>query len=155
MHLSSVLRQAVSRLGKRAGAQLHLDDLPGVPAHDSGATQQRGYKRGHRRQSYSALSLKKNKGVRRLSKATLKCADLFCGGGGTSEGLSQACESVGRKLDLLAVNHWPVAVETHAANHPGARHLCASLDNINPTKEFRGKLDLREHCARRYWPRED
>lgn len=72
----------------------------------------------------------------------LVACDLFCGAGGTSTGLAQTCESAGLALDLTAVNHWSVAIETHSANHPKARHLCESLDSIEPRKLIRGKLDL-------------
>lgn len=73
---------------------------------------------------------------------TLRAADLFCGAGGTSTGLYRACDRLGAKLELLAVNHWSTAVETHAKNHPAARHLCASLDSLNPRDAVRGRLDL-------------
>lgn len=74
---------------------------------------------------------------------TIRAIDLFCGAGGTSTGLSQACDRIGAKLALTAINHWDIAVETHAANHPVANHLCETLDNINPTKlAGMGKLDL-------------
>ncbi|HJR05094.1 MAG TPA: DNA cytosine methyltransferase [Methylomirabilota bacterium] len=74
---------------------------------------------------------------------TVRAADLFCGAGGTSTGLALACEDVGKRVDLLAVNHWPRAVESHKANHPWARHLCKSLHEIDPLKEIpRGALDL-------------
>lgn len=62
----------------------------------------------------------------------IQAADLFCGAGGTSTGLYRACHSLGRRVDLLAVNHWKVAIETHSINHPGARHICAKLDAIRP-----------------------
>lgn len=70
-------------------------------------------------------------------------ADLFCGAGGSSTGLIQAANSLGLNLNLLAVNHWQVAVQTHSANHPWARHLCADLSTIDPSKAIpNGKLDL-------------
>lgn len=69
-------------------------------------------------------------------------ADLFCGAGGTSTGLARACDRLGVGLDLTAVNHWPIAVETHAANHPAARHLCNDLDEVNPRKAIGRRLDL-------------
>ena len=71
----------------------------------------------------------------------IRAADLFCGGGGFSSGLRRACERLGRRLHLTAVDHWPTAVETHAANHPDAVHLCESLDSIDPRKVAR-RLDL-------------
>lgn len=76
-------------------------------------------------------------------KIDLVMADLFCGAGGTSTGAVEAAEIVGRKPKLTAINHWPVAVETHALNHPEARHLCTNIDEVNPRKLFQeGELDL-------------
>ncbi len=74
---------------------------------------------------------------------TLRAADLFSGAGGTSSGLSAACQSLGLKLDLLAVNHWPIAISSHSKNHELARHLCASLDSVDPRQVVPGgRLDL-------------
>lgn len=73
----------------------------------------------------------------------LYCADLFCGAGGTSTGLLRAAAGLGRTVDLLAVNHWNLAIDTHTANHPGVRHLCESLDHIDPVRVVPGgRLDL-------------
>lgn len=70
-------------------------------------------------------------------------ADLFCGAGGTSEGACEAAIACGHTPKLTAINHWDVAVATHTANHPNARHYCASLDALNPRDLFReGELDL-------------
>ena len=70
-------------------------------------------------------------------------ADLFAGGGGFSTGIAEACKQLGRKPDLVAINHWKVAVETHKRNHPWARHLCTGLEAVNPTDEVRGgRLNL-------------
>lgn len=73
---------------------------------------------------------------------TIAAADLFCGAGGSSTGLVRAATARGIRLDLLAVNHWPRAVETHSAAHPWARHVCASLDSIDPRDVVPGRLDL-------------
>ena len=73
----------------------------------------------------------------------IRAVDLFCGAGGTSSGLRQACEKRGLRLQLLAINHWDVAIATHEANHPDMQHLCADIDNINPRSVVpSGKLDL-------------
>lgn len=56
----------------------------------------------------------------------LTFTDIFCGAGGSSTGLVAA----GLKL-TLAANHWARAIETHAANHPGADHLCADVSNYD------------------------
>jgi len=70
-------------------------------------------------------------------------ADLFCGAGGTSTGLIQACRALGRDIKLLAINHWDVAIMSHKANHPEARHMCESLDNVDPRKAMpSGRLDI-------------
>lgn len=56
----------------------------------------------------------------------LTFTDIFCGAGGSSTGL------VAAGLELrLAANHWARAIETHAANHPGADHICADINNYD------------------------
>lgn len=65
-------------------------------------------------------------------EAVIDGADLFCGAGGTSEGLTRACVRAGKKLRLIAVNHWQLAIDTHEKNHPEARHVCAALEGLNP-----------------------
>lgn len=52
----------------------------------------------------------------------MRVADLFAGAGGFSEGAKQAGARV-----VWAGNHWPVAVETHAANNPDTLHACENL----------------------------
>jgi DNA (cytosine-5)-methyltransferase 1 len=70
-------------------------------------------------------------------------ADLFCGAGGTSTGACEAAQLLGQNPVLTAINHWPVAIETHTKNHPTSRHLCTSLDAVNPRELFdEGQLGL-------------
>jgi len=72
-----------------------------------------------------------------------RIADLFCGAGGTSTGILQACAQIGERANLLAVNHWPTAINTHSLNHPGVRHICESLDALSPRVAVPGgRLDL-------------
>jgi len=68
----------------------------------------------------------------------VKAADLFCGAGGTSTGLALAARELGLELDLLAINHWEIAIDTHSANHPNARHLCEEMDTVNPRRVVPG-----------------
>jgi DNA (cytosine-5)-methyltransferase 1 len=69
--------------------------------------------------------------------------DLFAGAGGTSTGLIEACEELGIKLNLVAVNHWEKAVKTHEANYPWARHLQADVEAVNPLEAVpNGHLDI-------------
>jgi len=62
----------------------------------------------------------------------LYCADLFCGAGGTSSGLVAAARELGLDVELIAINHWPVAIATHSANYPWARHICARIEEVQP-----------------------
>lgn len=74
---------------------------------------------------------------------TYRVADLFCGAGGSSTGALRAIRDMGGELDLVAVNHWDVAIATHSRNHPGARHHCVNLDAARPEDIVpEGYLDL-------------
>ena len=57
----------------------------------------------------------------------MRAVDLFAGAGGWST----AARKCGVEV-VAAVNHWPVAVATHQANHPETRHYCASLHGFDP-----------------------
>jgi len=73
----------------------------------------------------------------------IKAADLFCGCGGTSAGLYDAADELGVIVDLLAINHWDIAIDTHTQNHTSASHLCENLDNVNPREVVPGgKLNI-------------
>lgn len=52
--------------------------------------------------------------------------DLFAGGGGFTTG----AEAAGVKV-LWATNHWPLAVQVHANNHPDTRHAVQDLQQAN------------------------
>jgi DNA (cytosine-5)-methyltransferase 1 len=70
-------------------------------------------------------------------------ADLFCGAGSLSMGATDALLELGYRPEFVAVNHWPVAVETYARNHAGSRVHCVTLDAAFPaTLVPEGKLDL-------------
>lgn len=73
-----------------------------------------------------------------MKTSEIEGADLFCGAGGTSEGMMRAAEERGVKLNLLAINHWDTAVSSHSLNHPAVRHRCESLDAVNPRKAVPG-----------------
>lgn len=73
----------------------------------------------------------------------INIVDLFCGGGGESTGMISAADSLGFDVSLLAINHWELAVETHARNHPTAQHLCESIQSVDPVKAVPGgRVDL-------------
>jgi len=56
----------------------------------------------------------------------LKAIDLFAGAGGFSTGAAMAGASV-----VWAANHWPTAVQWHAANHPNTEHACQDLQQAD------------------------
>lgn len=59
----------------------------------------------------------------------MKAIDLFAGWGGFTLGASMAGVEV-----VWAANHWPLAVETHAANHPTVQHVCQDLRQADWSK---------------------
>lgn len=78
-----------------------------------------------------------------LTGKIIRAADLFCGAGGTSTGARRAITELGGKLQLTAVNHWDVAIQTHTAMHPDAKHLHADLEHVRPREAVpEGVLDL-------------
>ncbi len=62
----------------------------------------------------------------------LLVADLLCGAGGSSTGCEQALRALGYEMELVCLNHWPVAIETHRINHPKARHYCQDIATVRP-----------------------
>ena len=63
--------------------------------------------------------------------------DLFAGGGGASVGIEAA---LSRFVDL-AINHDPLAIAVHRANHPNTRHLEADVWEVQP-REATGGLPV-------------
>lgn len=61
--------------------------------------------------------------------------DLFAGGGGASVGIRAA---LGREPDI-AINHDPVALAVHKANHPGTRHAEADIWEVRPRDATNGR----------------
>lgn len=59
-------------------------------------------------------------------------ADLLCGAGGSSTGCARALTSLGLRMELVCVNHWGVAIDTHKRNHPEARHYCQDISTVRP-----------------------
>lgn len=63
--------------------------------------------------------------------------DNFAGGGGASTGIEMA---LGRSPDY-AINHDPVALAMHHANHPETQHLCNSVWKVDPD-DIKGPIGL-------------
>lgn len=68
-------------------------------------------------------------------KAREIVVDNFAGGGGASCGIEAA---IGRSVDI-AINHDPVAVAMHKANHPDTEHYCENVWNVNPREAAKGR----------------
>ena len=60
----------------------------------------------------------------------MRVVDLFCGGGGASEGIRMA---LGVDVEL-AVNHSPAAIRMHSANHPNTRHIQGNVWGAYPVR---------------------
>jgi DNA (cytosine-5)-methyltransferase 1 len=67
-----------------------------------------------------------------MSRRKILVADLLCGAGGSSTGCARALNELGLEMELVCVNHWPVAIETHTKNHPEARHHCQDISTVRP-----------------------
>lgn len=63
----------------------------------------------------------------RTSSVTV--TDQFCGAGGSSIGATAA----GAEL-RLALNHWPLAIQTHNTNFPDAAHDCTDVSACDPRR---------------------
>ena len=73
----------------------------------------------------------------------VEVADLFCGAGGSSTGAQKAIESLGAVMKLRAINHWNVAIDTHARNHPDAIHVIEDVSVAKPQEIVPdGHLDI-------------
>lgn len=72
----------------------------------------------------------------------MKAIDLFAGAGGFTAGAEAAGVQV-----VWAANHNELAVETHAANHPGAKHSCQDLRQADFTSVPRHDLLLASPCC--------
>lgn len=66
----------------------------------------------------------------------IRAVDLFCGAGGLSTALAIACEILDVGIELVAVNHWNRAVETHEMNHPWSRTYQSTIEDIDPDSVF-------------------
>ncbi len=61
--------------------------------------------------------------------------DLFAGGGGASVGLENALRA---PVDI-AINHDPVALAVHKANHPSTQHLVTDIWDVKPLQATKGR----------------
>jgi DNA (cytosine-5)-methyltransferase 1 len=62
-------------------------------------------------------------------KSYITVTDQFCGAGGSSQGALKAGAEV-----TLAMNHWKLAIETHATNFPDTAHDCTDISACDPRR---------------------
>lgn len=73
----------------------------------------------------------------------VEIGDLYCGAGGSSSGLVRAAQELAIPYRLTGVNHWNVAIASHSANHPGARHFLMEIEDAPADVLFpQGRLDV-------------
>lgn len=70
--------------------------------------------------------------------ATIFASDLYCGAGGASCGLVAAALAMGFLVNIVAINHWEKAIETHQANFPGSVHMLTAVERVDPRKAIPG-----------------
>jgi DNA (cytosine-5)-methyltransferase 1 len=67
-----------------------------------------------------------------MSQRKILVADLLCGAGGSSTGAERALRELGLDMELVCVNHWQTAIDTHTLNHPKARHFVQDIATVRP-----------------------
>jgi len=61
--------------------------------------------------------------------------DLFCGAGGSSQGVRNLSRKQGGGIEVkVALNHWPLAIETHNTNFPETMHDCTDISASDPRR---------------------
>ena len=69
----------------------------------------------------------------------VQCVDLFCGAGGTGEGVLQAFQEYGVPCKMIGINHWKIAVQTNKFNHKEGHFYCATIDAVDPCEVAGGE----------------
>ena len=65
--------------------------------------------------------------------------DLFCGAGGESSGIMQAFREHDMLCEMYAINHWELALDTHAMNYPDAFHYPEDVFKGTAKKHIRDR----------------
>lgn len=70
-----------------------------------------------------------------MKSSYITVTDQFCGAGGSSQGIRNLSRKMGGGLEVkLALNHWPLAIETHNTNFPETIHDCTDLSACDPRR---------------------
>lgn len=96
----------------------------------------------------------KKKRIRQILQSVMEqdlllFVDLFAGGGGASSGVLRALRELGlydllekgsRFIQAIAVNHDPIAIRSHTANHPSVEHWDCDIETLDPAVALRDPL---------------
>lgn len=72
-----------------------------------------------------------------MKNSYITVTDQFCGAGGSSQGVRMFAEEskIGNGIEVkLAMNHWPLAIETHNTNFPNTDHACTDISACDPRR---------------------
>ena len=70
-----------------------------------------------------------------IGQSSITLTDQFAGCGGSSSGADEALQEMGINDGIkLAMNHWKLAVDTHAHNFPKTLHDCADISASHPRR---------------------
>lgn len=67
-------------------------------------------------------------------KSHITVTDQFCGAGGSSQGVHAVAKRTKGIEVTLALNHWKLAIETHATNFPDTIHDCTDIQACDPRR---------------------
>ena len=74
----------------------------------------------------------------KLQTDSLEVTDMFCGAGGSSQGVRRAALKYGGNIKVrYALNHWQLAIRTHSANFPETDHDCTDISDVDPRRYFK------------------
>lgn len=69
-----------------------------------------------------------------VKSSQITLTDQFCGAGGSSQGARNAGKKIKGIEVSLALNHWPLAIETHNTNFPDTAHDCTDVSACDPRR---------------------
>lgn len=70
-----------------------------------------------------------------MKKSYITVTDQFCGAGGSSQGVRNFSNRNGGGVEVaMALNHWPLAIETHNTNFPDTFHDCTDISASDPRR---------------------
>lgn len=72
-----------------------------------------------------------------MKNSQITVTDQFCGAGGSSQGVRLVAQEqkLGSGLEVkMAMNHWPLAIETHNTNFPNTDHACTDISACDPRR---------------------